>query len=60
MAIAHYDEFRRESVRIELTSGQPQRQATSNLSGGFSTLAKWIQGSRPSNFPPDADLDLAK
>ena len=45
MAKVHNDEFKREAVRIALTSGQPRRQVASDLGVGFSTLAKWIQRS---------------
>ena len=31
-----------------------------DLGIGFSTLAKWIQSSRPSDLPPAVDIDLAK
>ena len=60
MSKVHNDEFRREAVRIALTSGQPRRQVASDLGVGFSTLAKWIQKSRPGDLPPAADIDLAK
>ena len=60
MAKIHNDEFKREAVRIALTSGQPRRQVASDMGVGFSTLAKWIQRSRPADLPPTADIDLAK
>lgn len=60
MAKVHNEEFKREAVRITLTSGQPRRQVASDLGVGFSTLAKWIQKSRPADLPPAADIDLAK
>jgi transposase len=60
MAHKHNDEFRREAVRIALTSGLTRRQVASDLGIGFSTLAKWIQRSRPDDLPPSADIDLAK
>ena len=60
MARIHNDEFRREAVRIALTSGQTRRQVATDLGVGFSTLAKWIQRSRPSDLPPKADIDLAR
>jgi transposase len=47
-------------VRIALRSGQPRRQAATYLGVGFSTLAKWIQRSRPDDLPAVADIDLAK
>ena len=60
MARVHSDEFEREAVRIALTSGQVRRQVAANIGVGFSTLAKWIQRSRPGDLPPAFDIDLAK
>ena len=60
MAHRHTDEFRREAVRIALTSGLTRKQVASDLGVGFSTLAKWIQKSKPEDLPVTADLDLAK
>jgi transposase len=60
MAKVHNDEFKREAVRIALTSGLPRRQVASDLGVGFSTLAKRMQRSRPGDLPPAADIDLAK
>ena len=60
MAKVHNEEFRREAVRIALTSGQQRRQVAADLGVGFSTLAKWIQRSRPADLPPAADIDLSK
>ena len=60
MAHRHTDEFRREAVRIALTSGLTSKQVASDLGVGFSTLAKWIQKSKPEDIPATADLDLAK
>ncbi len=60
MAKVHNDEFKREAVRIALTIGQPRRQVAADLGVGFSTLAKWIQRSKPSDLPPTADIDVAK
>ncbi len=60
MAHRHTDEFRRDAVRIALTSGLTRKQVASDLGVGFSTLAKWIQKSKPDGLPPSADIDLAK
>lgn len=60
MAASHTDDFRREAVRIALTSGLKRRQVASDLSVGLSTLSKWIQRSRPEDMPPAGDIDLAK
>ena len=60
MAHRHTDEFRREAVRIALTSGLTRKQVASDLGVGFSTLSKWIQKSRPDDLPPPVDLDLGQ
>jgi len=60
MAPGHTDEFRREAVRVALTSGLTRKQVASDLGIGFSTLSKWIQKSKPDDLPPAADIDLAK
>ncbi len=60
MAHRHNDEFKREAVRIALTSGLTRRQVATDLGVGFSTLAKWIQKSRPDDQPPATEIDLAK
>ena len=60
MGRIHSDEFKREAVRMALTSGLKRRQVAADLGIGFSTLAKWIQSSRPSDLPPAVDIDLAK
>lgn len=60
MAALHTDEFRREAVRIALTSGLTRRQVATDLGVGLSTLSKWIQCSRPADMPPTGEIDLAK
>lgn len=60
MAQKHSNEFRREAVRIALTSGLARRQVANDLNVGFSTLAKWIQRSKADDLPPAVDVDLAK
>ncbi len=60
MADRYSDEFRREAVRIALTSGLTRKQIASDLGVGFSTLNKWIQKSRSGDMPSAVDLDLAK
>ena len=60
MADKYSDEFRREAVRIALTSGLTRKQIASDLGVGFSTLSKWIQKLRPGDMPSAIDLDLAK
>ena len=60
MAQRHSDEFKREAIRIALTSGLSRRQVASDLGIGFSILSKWIQKPPRNDMPPIADLDLAK
>lgn len=60
MARKHNEEFKREAVRIALTSGLTRRQVASDLGIGFSTLAKWVQKSKPDDLPPHQTLILPK
>lgn len=60
MAALHTDDFRREAVRIALTSGLTRRQVATDLGVGLSTLSKWIQRSRPEDTPPAGEIDLSK
>jgi transposase len=43
MAAIHSDEFKRDAVRIALTSGLTRRQVASDLGIGHSTLGKWVR-----------------
>jgi transposase-like protein len=38
----HSEEFKREAVRIALTSGLPRERVASDLGIGKSTLGKWL------------------
>jgi transposase len=60
MAHRHNDEFKREAVRIALTSGLTRKQVAADLGVGFSTLSKWIQHSRNSETIPAPEHDLVK
>lgn len=42
MSTGRTDEFRKEAVRIALTSGLSRRQVADDLGVGFSTLNKWV------------------
>ena len=46
MASRHGTEFRREAVRLALTSGLTRKQIAADLGIGFSTLNKWVQQDR--------------
>ena len=43
MAKKHTEEFRRDAVRMALTSGLTRPQLSSDLGVGVSTLNKWVQ-----------------
>ena len=58
MANGHSEEFKRDAVRIALTSGLTRRQVASDLGMGISTLNKWIKVAQETEDAslPDADL----
>ena len=60
MGHRHSEDFKRETVRIALTSGLPRRQVASDLGIGFSTLSKWIHTLRREEIAavPQEDLRL--
>lgn len=58
--IKHTEEFRREAVRIALTSGLPRERIASDLGVGKSTLQKWISQYRPSDLVAAPQADLAR
>ncbi len=60
MAATHGDEFKREAVRIALTSGLTRRQVASDLGVGLSTLGKWIRAISDEAKVPDRDADLSR
>jgi len=43
MAKRYTDEFRRDAVRIAISSGLTRPQVSSDLGVGLSTLNKWVQ-----------------
>jgi len=43
MAANHSDKFKRDEVRIALTSGLTRRQVASDLGTGLSTIGKWVR-----------------
>ena len=43
MAPRYTDEFRRDAVRIAMTSGLTRPQVSADLGVGLSTLNKWVQ-----------------
>ena len=60
MVATHRDEFRRDAVRITLTSGLTRRQVASDLGVGLSTLGKWIRMISDEAKTPERDGDLLR
>lgn len=54
------EEFKREAVRLALTSGLPRKQISTDLGMGFSTLNKWVQRSRDEDLLKDREVDQEK
>ena len=52
------DEFRRDAVRIALTSGLTRKQVSSDLGIGISTLNNWITEHRDTGLVSERDQDL--
>ncbi len=48
--IKHSEEFKREAVRIALTSGLPRERVAADLGIGKSTLGKWLTQYRPTDL----------
>ena len=46
MGTGRTDEFRKDAVRIALTSGLTRRQVADDLGVGLSTLNKWVTAHR--------------
>jgi transposase len=58
MGLKRTDEFRKDAVRIALTSGLTRRQVADDLGVGMSTLNKWITASRETDVVSKEDLSL--
>ena len=58
--IKHSEEFKKEAVRIALSSGLPRARVAADLGVGKSTLGKWLTDYRPTDLvsAPQADLAL--
>jgi transposase len=52
-------EFRKEAVRIALTSGLSRQQVADDLGVGKSTLNKWVNAHRDTDVVSSEDRDLA-
>ncbi|GAN66973.1 transposase [Acetobacter orientalis NRIC 0481] len=58
--IKHTEDFKREAVRIALSSGLSRTRVATDLGIGQSTLAKWIVDYRPSELVSGPQADLAR
>jgi transposase len=54
------DEFRKDAVRIALTSGLTRTQVADDLGIGMSTLNKWITSHRDTDVVSKEDLGLTQ
>ena len=59
MGTGRTDEFRKDAVRIALTSGLSRRQVADDLGVGMSTLNKWITAHRNADVVSVEDRKLA-
>lgn len=58
MGLKRTDEFRKDAVRIALTSGLTRKQVADDLGVGMSTLNKWITANRETDVVSKEDLSL--
>ena len=56
----HSEEFKREAVRIALTSRLSRERVAKDLGIGKSTLGKWISQYRPADLASAPQADLAR
>ena len=59
MGTVRTDEFRKDAVRIALTSGLSRKQIADGPGVGMSTLNKWITARRDSDVVSHEDRELA-
>ena len=60
MGTGRTDEFRKDAVRIALTSGLPRERVAADLGIGKSTLGKWLAQYRPTDLVSAPQADLAR
>ncbi|MDO5703713.1 MAG: IS3 family transposase [Paracoccus sp. (in: a-proteobacteria)] len=60
MGTGRTDEFRKDAVRIALTSGLSRRQVADDLGVGLSTLNKWVHAHRGTDVVSAEDRELAR
>ena len=54
------EEFRRDAVRIALTSGLPRKQVAADLGVGHSTLNKWVKAFGDAATVPSTEAEPTK
>ena len=59
MGTGRTDEFRKDAVRIALTSGLSRKKIADDLGVGMSTLNKWITAHRDTDVVSPEDRELA-
>ena len=60
MGTGRTDEFRKDAVRISLTSGLTRRQVADDLGVGLSTLNTWVTSHRDTDVVSPEDRELAR
>jgi transposase len=60
MGTGRTDEFRKDAVRIALTSGLSRRQVADDLGGRMSTLNKWGTSHRDTDVVSTEDREVAR
>ena len=60
MAQKYSEEFRRDAVRMALTSGLTRPQLSSDLGVGLSTLNKWVQKHQHDDLMSGPHEDIEK
>jgi transposase len=60
MGLKRTNEFRKDAVRIALTSGLTRKQVADDLGVGMSTLNKWITAHRDTDVVSNEDLGWPK
>ena len=60
MGTGRTDEFRKDAVRIALTSGLSRRQVADDLGVGMSRLNKWVTAHRDTDVVLTEDRELAR
>lgn len=51
-------EFRREAVRLALSSGRTGREIAEDLGIGLSTLTRWLSQERDASEPSEGPVDM--